>query len=203
MSESKGLELKIHLSRWIIEDGNYSDFSVGETRKFAVEFGAGLPLTRSNDCVMSLREMGYDAYSISGELVFAANSVRVIDCGLPMYSERKDEIEGECKVGDFLQGNLGLGVDPFFYFEQHYKIPGIPALIYEWRINSIEQDTTPYILSNDGRFYTRDETQRQYKPVRGTAKDLIVADLGPEFILYCSRLVTKPSHTLSRAERGW
>jgi hypothetical protein len=67
------------------------------------------------------------------------------------------------------------------------KIPRIPPLIYEWQINSIEQDTTPYILSNDGLMYIRDESQRSCKAVSGTDKNLIVPDQGPEFVLYCSR----------------
>jgi len=115
------------------------------------------------------------------------------DCGVLAYSERENEIEG-CEVGDFVRGNLRFGVDPFFYFETHCKIPSIPPLIYEWQVNSIEQDTTPYVLSNDGRMYTRDERHLSHQTVRGTAKDdLIIPDRGPEFILYCSKLKTEPS----------
>ena len=91
---------------------------------------------------------------------------------------------------------MRFGVDPFFYFEQYGKIPNIRPLIYEWQVNSIEQDTTPYILSNVARTYIRDESQRSYQAVRGTAKDLIIPDQGPEFILYCSELGTEPSHKL-------
>jgi len=186
--------LEIHLSRWIIEDGNYDDFCVGERRKFALEFWASTPLTRSVESVIALREQSGHSYDVCGKLVFASDGVWVIDCGLLAYSEQ--EIDGGCKVGDFVQGNLRFGVDPFFYFEQHYKIPSIPPLIYEWQVNSIEQDTTPYILSNDARIYIRDESQRSHQTVRGTAKNLIVLDQGPEFLLYCSDLGTAPSHKL-------
>lgn len=68
-----------------------------------------------------------------------------------------------CNVGDFVRGDLKFGVDPFFYFEQHYKIPHIPPLVYEWQINSIVQDTTPYVLSDDGRTYMRDESRPSYQ----------------------------------------
>jgi hypothetical protein len=91
---------------------------------------------------------------------------------------------------------LKFGVDPFFYFEQHCKLPRIPPIIYGWRINSIEQDTTPYILSNDGRMHMRDENKRSSKAVSGTDKNLIIPDQGPEFVLYCSRLGTEPTHKL-------
>jgi hypothetical protein len=190
------LNLEISLSRWIIEDGNYEDFCVGDVRRFALEFWASTQLTRAAENVISLREQSGHSYDAVGRLVFASNGVWVIDCGVLAYSERESEIENGCKVGDFVRGSLRLGVDPFFYFEQHYKIPSIPPLIYEWQVNSIEQDTTPYILSGDARTYIRDESQRSHRSVRGTAKDLIVPDRGPEFILYCSKLRTEPNHDL-------
>jgi hypothetical protein len=190
------LNLEISLPRWIIEDGNYDDFCVGERRKFALEFWASTPLTRNAENVISLREQSGHSYDVAGRLVFASNGVSVIDCDVLAYSERESEIEGGCKVGDFVRGNLRFGVDPFFYFERHYKSPSIPPLIYEWQVNSIEQDTTPYILSNDARMYIRDESQRSHQAVRGTAKDLIIPDQSPEFILYCSKLGTQPSHKL-------
>ena len=188
--------LKIDLARWIIEDGNYDDFCVGERRKFALELWASTPLTKSAESVMVLREQSGHSYHVVGKLVFATDGVRVIDCGVLAYSEGQAEIEDGCKVGDFVQGNLRFGVDPFFYFERHYKIPSIPPLIYEWHVNSIEQDTTPFIFSNDARMYIRDESQRSYESVRGTAKNLITPDQGPEFILHCSKLETAPSHKL-------
>lgn len=190
------LDLEISLSRWIIEDGNYEDFCVGEQRKFALELWASTPLTKSAENVMALREHGDYSYDVAGKLVFTSDGVWVIDCGVLAYSEQGSEIVGECKVGDFVQGSLRFGVDPFFYFEQHYKIPGVPPLIYEWQVNSIEQDTTPYILSNDARMYIPDGSQRSHQSVRGTAKELIIPDQGPEFILSCSKLGTAPSHKL-------
>ena len=145
---------------------------------------------------MALREQSGHSYDVTGKLVFTSDGVWVIDCSVLAYSERESEIDGGCKVGDFVQGSLRFGVDPFFYFEQNYKIPNIPPLIYEWQVNSIEQDTTPYILSNDARTYIRDERRRSHQSVRGTAKNFIIPDQDPEFILYCSRLGTAPSHKL-------
>jgi hypothetical protein len=196
MSEQKTLDLEIHLSRWIVEDGNYADFHVGETRRFALEVWNQSPLTRSTEHVTSLRKQRDHSYNFSGRLVFASNGVWVIDGGVLAYSDRKSEIDPECKAGDFVRGHLKFCVDPFFYFEEHCKVPHIPPLIYGWQINSIEQDTTPYILSNDGRMYVRDESQRSFKAVSGTDKSLIVPDRGPEFVLYCSRLGAEASHKL-------
>jgi hypothetical protein len=190
------LNLEIYLARWVIEDGNYDDFCVGERRKFALEFWASTPLKKSVENLMALREQSGHSYDVAGKLVFSSDGVWVIDCGVLAYSERESEIEGGFKVGDFVQGNLRFGVDPFFYFEQHNTIPSIPPLIYEWQVNSIKQDTTPYIFSNDARMHIRDESQRSHQSVRGTAKNLIIPDQGPEFIVYCSKLGTAPTHKM-------
>ena len=190
------VSLEIHLARWIIEDGDYDDFCVGERRKFALELWTSTPLKKNAEKVMALREQSGHSYDVVGKLVFAADGVRVIDCGVLAYSERETEIEDGCKVGDFVQGNLRFGVDPFFYFERHCKIPSIPPLIYEWQVNSIEQDTAPYIFADEARMYIRDESQRSCRSVRGTANNLITPDRGPDLILYCSRLGTAPRHKL-------
>jgi hypothetical protein len=200
MSEPKTLSLDVYLDHWIIADGNYDDFRVGEMRRFALEFWTPSPLTRTTEHTMSLRQQRDHSYSVSGRVVFAADGVWVIDCGVLAYSgQERLEIDAGCTVGDFVRGDLKFGVDPFFYFEQHCKIPSIPALIYEWQIKSIEQDTTPYILSDasGGRMYVRDETRRSYEAVCGTDKNLAIpSDHGAQFVLCCTKLDTEPCHRL-------
>ena len=199
MSEPKDLNLNIYLSRWIISDGNYDDFRVGETRKFALEFWAPTSLARTARRTTSLRQQRDYSYSICGELVFATDDVSVIDCGVLAYSERKGEVQDGWAVGDFVRGDLMFCGDPFFYFESLCHIPSIPALIYDWQINSMEQDTTPYILSEVcGRpGYVRDETRRSFKAVRGTDENVATPpDSCPEFVLHCTKLGTVPRHKL-------
>ena len=193
--------LEISLSRWIIEDGNYNDFSIGDRRKFALELWTPSPLTKTAENIKSLQPQSSHSYDVVGKLVFVSDEVWVLDCGVLAYSERKSEIEADCKVGDFIRGNLRFGIDPFFYFETHYKISGIPPLIYEWQVNSIEQDTTPFVLSDDGRTYMRDENKRSHKAVHGTAPGFITPDQAPEFILHCTRLGTEPSHELYASKK--
>ena len=60
------LNLEIYLSRWIIEDGNYDDFCVGEKRKFALEFWTSSPLTRATENTTSLREQRGHSYDVAG-----------------------------------------------------------------------------------------------------------------------------------------
>lgn len=190
------LSLKISLARWIIEDGNYADFCVGENRRFALEFWASSPLTRTTENSISLREQSGHSYDVVSKLLFASDVVRVIDCGVLAYSEWNGEVEDGCKIGDFVRGNLRFGVDPFPYLGTHSKIPGIPPLIYEWQVNSIDEDTTPFVLSEDGRTYTRDESQRSHQAVRSTSQDVITPNRAPEFVLYCSNLGIEPSRWL-------
>ena len=104
MAEPKTLNLDVYLSRWIVEDGNYVDFRVGEMRQFALEFWAPSPLTRTTERTMSLQQQRDHSYSVSGRLVFFADGVWVIDCGVLAYSEQEREIEAGCTVGDFVRG---------------------------------------------------------------------------------------------------
>jgi hypothetical protein len=147
-----------------------------------------------------LRQERDHSYSVCGRVVFAAEGVWVIDCGVLAYAElQRHEVDSGCTVEDFVRGDLKFGVDPFPYFEQHCKIPGIPPLIYEWQINSIEQDTTPYILSeaSGSRMYVRDETRRSCNAVYGTNETLAIpSEHGPAFFLYCTKLDTERRHKL-------
>ena len=106
MSEPKGLNLDVYLSRWIISDGNYGDFLVGETRKFALEFWAPSSLTRFTGRTTSLQRQRNYSYSISGKVAFATDEVWVLDCGVLAYSERTDKVQGGFAVGDFVRGEL-------------------------------------------------------------------------------------------------
>ncbi len=130
-----------------------------------------------------MREQTDHSSKRAGRRVFASGGVWVLDGGVLAYSERESEIGSGCNIGDFVRGDFRFGVDPFFYPEQHYKLPGIPALIHDWQINSIEQDTTPFLLSDDGRRYIGDQNQRSHR-----------SDEAPEFVLYCSKRRTEPSH---------
>jgi hypothetical protein len=52
--------------------------------------------------------------------------------------------------GGWLRGNVYIGVDPYFYFEQLGHEPGAPALIYDWKIEKIEMQTAPSSRSSRG-----------------------------------------------------
>lgn len=47
--------------------------------------------------------------------------------------------------GGVVEGTIGLGIDPFFYKEGLCLRPGIPALIYSWKIEKIEMLMAPWL----------------------------------------------------------
>ena len=76
--------LVVGLSSWIIQDGNYGDFSCGERAAFAVEFYASAELPEidpGREPVPSLIHGGGAQYRTSGQVVHVADDWWVIDAG--------------------------------------------------------------------------------------------------------------------------
>ena len=72
--------------------------------------------------------------------------------------------------GDNL-GEIYLGIDPFFYFEDLHKLPGMPALQYDWRIERILLETTPWLSTKrpeGGTLMERDKTKESFREVERT-----------------------------------
>src|SRR5229473_4595257 len=135
----------IGLSAWIIQDGNYPDFAVGETVEFAVEFyqqpGTAVEVWKSE---VFARQVTANAYGVVAEKVLATDDVTVLDIGILVYREGVSQFS-EVERGNRFRTELELGVDPYFYFERLSKDEGVPALIYSWRITSILRQTAPFI----------------------------------------------------------
>jgi hypothetical protein len=75
------------------------------------------------------------------------------------------------KQGTWIEGEVYLGIDPFFYFEDLHALPGMPALQYEWNIRSIFLETTSWLSVKDetGRtIRTRDEQHESFIEVAET-----------------------------------
>lgn len=41
-------------------------------------------------------------------------------------------------VGSWVRGTIGLGLDPFSYFERLHAVAGIPPLVYTWSVDHIQ-----------------------------------------------------------------
>jgi len=153
---------------WIIQDGNYGDFRVGEQAKFALEFypqtlKASKFREASVECIQASR------YRIRGQVIYVGRSVWVIDFGVMAYQNH--EPPTTTRKGDWIEGEVDLGIDPFFYFEELHLLPGMPALQYEWRIKAIFLETTPWLSRKDefGRtIRLRDEQHQSFVEVAET-----------------------------------
>lgn len=187
----------IGLSSWIIQDGNYVDFKIGEIREFALEFG----FKKYSLCEQTVKKVTYlngPFYEINGEVIFKSKDVCIIDFGLLAY-DSDNKYEG-VKVGDYLTGEIYLGIDRFDYFESLNKFDEIPALIYSWKVEKIFLETTPRIETKDDR----GKSVFVYDKSRYSIEELEKTDAWSEeedyadYILICSLLSNDSKHSFSK-----
>ncbi|CAI9414728.1 hypothetical protein [Nocardioides sp. T2.26MG-1] len=94
-------------------------------------------------------------YDVTGRLLHATSSPRdgafVLDVGLLAYTQWLvlDDLTPPA-AGAWLTGAISLHVDPFFYFDELATLPGMPPLIYTWRIDEIQVSTTPEVVVEYG-----------------------------------------------------
>jgi hypothetical protein len=154
MAVEERTQWDVGVSSWIIQDGNYDDFQRGQVAAFALAWWgelrpADVPLKRADP-------LGPARYAIQGEVVYAATDaadparahLAVLDFGLCAYRDARDEIlPPGITRGGFVAGEVGLGIDYYYYMEFHHTWPQIPPLIYTWRIDRISQLSAPWILT--------------------------------------------------------
>lgn len=180
----------VGISSWIIQDGNYGDFRVGEAAKFALEFYPHtIQVARSHEA--SFERIHASQYRVCGRVVYAGRSAWVIDFGMMAYHNH--EPPRLATKGSWVEGEIYLGIDPFFYFEELHARPGMPALQYDWRIRRIFLETTPWLSAKDetGRtMLTRHAQEESFVEVAET--DAWGDDEGrADYLLECERIDTK------------
>jgi len=195
----------IGLSAWIIQDGNYPDFAVGETVEFAVEFyqqpGTAVEICKSE---VFARQVTETAYGVVAEKVLATDDATVLDIGILVFREGASQFP-EVEHSNRFRTELELGVDPYFYFERLSKSQGVPALIYSWRVTSILRQTAPFIemFSDSGPYagrktMVRDASKLGYEEISKT--DAWQDDSGfCEYILRCDLLPSSAKRVRTRA----
>jgi hypothetical protein len=170
-------EWLVGLSSWVIADGNYEHFAVGDAVDFALEF-AGSSLATAGDESRRVERAG-DGYQIQAAVLFAEPDLAVIDFGLGAYTEHP---RSALTAGSFVRGHINLMVDPFFYFERHALRAAVPPLIYSWAITGIWWQTAPFVLK--GWRWEREEAQGAWAPLDRT--DAAPPNWGGhEFLLRC------------------
>lgn len=179
--------LNIGVSAWIIQDGNYNDFSAGQECKFALEFYPH-SLNNSRDSSKSATHLKASLYYVCGQVIYRTEEVWVLDIGFLAYQE--GEPPKYVTKGTWVEGEIYVGIDPFFYFEGLNKLRGMPDLTYSFRIDQIFLETTPWITSKDESGRTvmrRDEHQESYREVSAT--DAWNDDDGHgHYVFKCSRI---------------
>lgn len=178
---------EIGLSAWIIQDGNYPDFEVGQAYRFALEVGPE-GLIRGTDPLKSLTRLSEAQYAFDGEVVIHEPGLSILDVGLLCYHD--GALADGLQAGAFISGDLYLGVDPFFWSETHSLRSDVPDLIYHWQVRQILLETTPWrdeLDSSGQAFRIRSEGPRSFSPVKRTRA---WEDDGgnAHYILICERL---------------
>lgn len=134
-------EWQIGLSSWVVQDGTYVDFAVGERRQFAVGFFADDLHERAPGHKYA-KALGESRYDVSGEVIVADHGLVMLDFGLLAYTDSRPPFAAR---GEWLAGRLSLEVDCYSYFEIHAKRPSVPPAVYAWTISGIWRQTAPFI----------------------------------------------------------
>jgi len=147
------MNLVIGLSAWIIQDGNYDDFQVGDISSFALEFYSE-NIKREGSKKYYYKKSD-STYELCGQVVYLDEGSWVLDAGFLAYQESRPP-KG-LKKGDFVSGYFYIGIDPFFYFESLKHKESFPDLTYKWKIEIIEMEATPFIEQNNT--FVRDKSK--------------------------------------------
>jgi hypothetical protein len=189
-------EWLIHLSGWIIQDGNYPDFTSGQRAEFAVEYWWADGPRDTTATKSQARLLDGAKYSVNARVICMQDEVAVVDIGLLVFHEEASPHRAE--VGAVLEGQLALGVDPYFYFERLAKDPNLPDLVYTWEILRIEQDMTPWL--QEGRLRVRDASMTRWVDIHAT--DARHEQAAVEYVLHC-RLLGIPPKRESSSTTNW
>jgi len=155
------------LNSWIIQDGNYDDFHCGDRRKLAIEF-CGKRLTPSNDQARRYSRNHGAIYTVTAQVAFVHPKVWVIDFGVLAYWESPPP--DFANVGAWVEGEILIGVDPFFYKEYLYQLLKMPDLFNEWVVSRVELNTTPWIQTTESgrKVFARDPAAEAWAEVEAT-----------------------------------
>jgi hypothetical protein len=151
----------IGLSAWVIQDGNYPDFEVGQTAEFALEFW--LPqgvATGPSTGEVSATNLGECLYDTVAETLVQTDEITVLNVGVLVYQHRSSQ-EPSFPVGHRFAVQLRLVVDAFHCFECRSKTGEVLPLVYSWKILSILRQTAPFVETVvEGRKLRVRDTQR-------------------------------------------
>jgi hypothetical protein len=194
--QSLGKGFCVGIAAWIIQDGNYNDFRVGQQAEFAMEFYP-VSLRPSDDCGQSFRHLKANLYQVVGRVVFVTQKVWVIDVGFMLFQETRPP--SYATRHSWFAGEIEISIDPYFYREYLHGLPGMPELTYGFQITDIFLEQTPWLISKDevGRtVMERNKRKESYTAINET--DAWKDDEGrAHYILQCRWLAPPFTRVLS------
>ena len=170
----------IGVEAWIIQDDNYEDLAVGDSRRFAVEaFAEDLSPVQGGARAAVRIEERRSVYEIVGRVVYHRDEAWILDVGILVYGDR-DRLPDEAEIGDLVTGRAYLGISGPGVYPDSFAIPR--EAIYDWTIEAIERETTPWL--KEERSYRRDTNNISFATVART--DAWDDDEGhANYVLHC------------------
>ena len=196
-------------SQWVITDGNYDHFRSGQIAHFALEFHATDVKRIKSRPGTNCQQRG-DGYLVEAEISALYSDAWTIDFGIAAYQNQPPP--KRTTAGDQIKASIELSVDPYPYFEYLSRREGIPALIYEWRIERITMVSSPVVLGyrpRIGRCWVPNNDQERRQDIDSTAAppppgfhyiregNFLRATHSIAFMLQCARLNVPPTRFLS------
>src|SRR5690242_7534975 len=99
-----GAHWSVGLAAWVIQDGNYDDFSVGDRAEFAVEFYAPEEPKSATDQLLRAEHFGEGQYEVIARVAHVDERGWVLDFGIKAYRNAAPP-RGVC-TGDIVQTRL-------------------------------------------------------------------------------------------------
>jgi hypothetical protein len=190
----------IGLAAWIIQDGSYPDFEVGQTVEFALEFWLSEGVAaRASGGKVSANNLGHGLYDTVADVVSQSDQITVLDIGVLTYQQTSSQ-QLSLPQGPRLAAQPRLGVDPFSYFAGVSKTGEVLPLVYSWKILSILRQTAPFIqtAAKGQRMRIRDPQRLGFEEILKT--DAWHDDGGhAAYILRCDLLPIPPKRESATA----
>jgi hypothetical protein len=173
-------EWLVRIAGWVIQDGNYEDFAIGQYRRFALEFHPET-LEQVAVGVPSSTSIGGGWYEVTARVAYADGNVTLIDSGLLAYSSFRPPAS---PVGTLLHGIVLMQVDHYAYFEIFAKWERMLPAVYSWIVTGIWRETAPFVPDPRDNVLVRDPARRGLTPVERT--NAWTDDSGhAEYVLRC------------------
>jgi hypothetical protein len=145
----------IELSTWILADGNYgsTSFDVGKKIRFALEFYLrNYSISSEAKSILPMPSKP-SFYKGTAQSIYNDQTTLVLDFGQILAYRMTHSDVG---LGQLITGDLSLHVDPFHYYDDLCRLPGIPSLIYDWELLGIDIVANPTV---DTRLPSLNQTQ--------------------------------------------